>query len=54
MFARISDRFGWTPEQIGDLNAFQISMYLEWLQDNPIAIVGAVDPPKPGSKRRRR
>jgi hypothetical protein len=56
MFARLSERFGWTPDQIAELNSFQIEAYLEWMMENPLPITIAVDPPKemPRSKRGRR
>jgi hypothetical protein len=54
MFCRLSERFGWTPEEISELTSFQIEIYLAWMMDNPLPITIAVDPPKNLPKRRGR
>jgi hypothetical protein len=53
MFFRLSDRFQWTPKQIGDLNSFQIKNYLDQIADTPLPIVAMADIPKSNRKRRR-
>jgi hypothetical protein len=56
MFCRLSDRFGWTPEEISELNSFQLEYYFEWLLENPFPIGIHIDPPKrmPQKRGRRR
>jgi hypothetical protein len=53
MYCRISERFGWTIPEINEMDSFQMQAILEWLMENPVQIVGAVDPPKQGHRRRR-
>jgi len=36
VFFRLSDRFGWTTEEIGELTFFQLNAYLQHIGKQPL------------------
>lgn len=52
VFARLSERFGWTPEQIGELTLPQVNAYMRYLQEMPWPYTVSVVPKEKGRRGR--
>jgi len=35
MFGVLADRFGWTPDQVGDMTLDQVEGYLHYIKEHP-------------------
>lgn len=43
MFGCISSRFGWLPNDIGELTVPQLRAYMDYLSKNPVSLVSMVE-----------